>query len=193
MGIEMSNGLSLPQVHLGVYLTSGSETSNAVKWALEAGYRGYIYVLSSLRGSYDAARKSITKSIQASGLQYIDLFLLHSPYGGKARRLECWRAVEDAIDAGEVRTGGVSNFGVKHLQELLDSRPRIKPAVNQIKVLVRTDSLVLSYVPLPKSVKKERIVENGAIDGIEITLEDMNLLDSLDEYLVTDWDPVDTD
>jgi aryl-alcohol dehydrogenase-like predicted oxidoreductase len=41
--------------------------------------------------------------------------LLHSPYGGKKKRLECWKAVEDAIDEGEVRTGGVSNFGVKHV------------------------------------------------------------------------------
>lgn len=62
-----------------------------------------------------------------------------------------------------------------------------------MKVPITTDSLVLSYVPLPKSVKQKRIVENSAIDGFEITLEDMHLLDSLDEYLVTDWDPVDTD
>lgn len=48
-------------------------------------------------------------------------------------------------------------------------------------------------MPLPKSAKKERIVENGAIDNFEIATADMDLLDSLDEYLVTDWDPVDTD
>ena len=65
--------------------------------------------------SYDDARKSITNSVKRSGLGYIDLFLLHSPYGGKDRRLQSWRAVEDAIDAGEVRTGGVSNYGVKHV------------------------------------------------------------------------------
>lgn len=185
----MSNGLSIPQIHLGVYLTSGNETINAVLWALEAGYRGLvscsfrgfsratnltvsasfdsaqiyhnerevgqgirsflsseknttglersqIFYTSKLasNASYDVARKAITKSVHASGLEYIDLFLLHSPYGGKARRLECWKAVEDAIDDGEIKSGGVSNFGVKHLQELLDSQPRIKPAVNQIEV-----------------------------------------------------------
>lgn len=98
--------------------------------------RSHIFYTSKLASntSYDAARKSITKSVQASGLQYIDLFLLHSPYGGKARRLECWKAVEDAIEDGEIKTGGVSNFGVKHLQELLDSQPRIKPAVNQVEI-----------------------------------------------------------
>lgn len=65
--------------------------------------------------SYDVARKSIKESVKQSGLGYIDLFLLHSPYGGKSKRLESWKAVEDAIDDGEVRTGGVSNFGVKHV------------------------------------------------------------------------------
>lgn len=65
--------------------------------------------------SYDEARKSIKKSVKACGLGYIDLFLLHSPYGGKTARLESWRAVEDAIADGEVKIGGVSNFGVKHV------------------------------------------------------------------------------
>ncbi|MCJ1459697.1 hypothetical protein MMC28_010076 [Mycoblastus sanguinarius] len=84
--------------------------------------------------SYDLARKSIKQSVKQSGLGYIDLFLLHSPYGGKKKRLECWKAVEDAIEDGEVKTGGVSNFGVKHLQELLASKLRVHPAVNQIEV-----------------------------------------------------------
>ena len=65
--------------------------------------------------SYEAARKSIKQSVKQSGLGYIDLFLLHSPYGGKTKRSESWRAVEDAIQDGEVKTGGVSNFGVKHV------------------------------------------------------------------------------
>jgi diketogulonate reductase-like aldo/keto reductase len=42
---------------------------------------------------YDAARRAIKKSVQVCGLGYIDLFLLHSPYGGGRKRLECWRAV----------------------------------------------------------------------------------------------------
>lgn len=103
--------------------------------------------------SYAEARKSIKQSVKACGLGYIDLFLLHSPYGGKQARLESWRAVEDAIDEGEVRIGGVSNFGVKHvsfwlvnwcllvrvdlsgqIEEMIASKPRIMPAVNQIEV-----------------------------------------------------------
>lgn len=65
--------------------------------------------------SYETARRSITQSVKQSGLGYIDLFLLHSPYGGKAARLASWKAVEDAIADGEVKTGGVSNYGVKHV------------------------------------------------------------------------------
>lgn len=75
--------------------------------------------------SYEAARKSIKQSVKQCGLGYIDLFLLHSPYGGKSRRLECWRAVEDAIDDGEIKTGGISNFGVKHVRRYLFS-PKVK-------------------------------------------------------------------
>lgn len=65
---------------------------------------------------YETVRKSIKQSIRASGLDYVDLFLLHSPYGGKKARLESWRAVEDAIQDKEIRTGGVSNYGVKHVR-----------------------------------------------------------------------------
>jgi|SRR5690242_11603467 len=75
--------------------------------------------------SYDTARKAIKKSVKDCGLGYIDLFLLHSPYGGKRARLESWRAVEDAIDDGEVKIGGVSNYGVKHVSILSLSAIRL--------------------------------------------------------------------
>lgn len=148
--IKLNNGSLMPHLHLGVYMTSGRETVNAVLEALKSGYLGFdsaewyanerevgtainqflksadnqqklkredIWFTTKLKtnNSYDAARKSIKKSIQQSGLEYLDLYLLHSPYGGKAKRLECWRAVEDAIEEGEIKAGGVSNFGVKHV------------------------------------------------------------------------------
>lgn len=68
--------------------------------------------------AYDTARKAIKRSVKECGLGYIDLFLLHSPYGGKKARLDSWRAVEDAIDDGEVKIGGVSNYGVKHVRPI---------------------------------------------------------------------------
>lgn len=54
-------------------------------------------------------------------------------------------------------------------------------------------SLQHGYVPLPKSVSKERIESNGKVDFFEIGEEEMKQLDKLDEYLVTDWDPTDAD
>lgn len=276
--IKLNNGLSMPRIHLGVYLMARSDTSEATKWALEAGYRAIdsaqmyhneaevgsaisvflssssntasltrsdIFFTTKLASNtnYNDARRSIKDSLKQCGLDYIDLFLLHSPYGGKGSRLECWRAVEDAIDAGEIKTGGVSNFGVKHLRELLASKPRVIPAVNQIEVhpfntrteitsfcqdqgiivqayaplaraLRMQDPTIMSlsqkysatpaqlmirwslqhgFVPLPKSVTRSRIVSNGAVDGFEISAHDMVQMDELDEYLVTDWDPVDCD
>lgn len=54
-------------------------------------------------------------------------------------------------------------------------------------------SLQHGFVPLPKSVRRERIVENGDVGGFEIEEGDMAKMDGLDEYLVTDWDPVDAE
>lgn len=54
-------------------------------------------------------------------------------------------------------------------------------------------SLQHGFVPLPKSVSKERIIANGDVGGFEIDNADMKTMDGLDEYLVTDWDPVDCD
>lgn len=200
----------------------------------------YTSKLAENRAQYDAVRASIAKSVADCGLGYIDLFLLHSPYGGKQARLTSWRAVEDAIDAGEIRSGGVSNYGVAHIEELV-ATARIQPVVNQIEshpFNTRTDirdcckkhnilieayaplvrgmrmrdatvvslskqyncspaqllvrwSLQHGMVPLPKSVRKDRMVENADVNGFEITSGDMAKLDDLDEHLVTDWDPTD--
>lgn len=60
------------------------------------------------------------------------------------------------------------------------------------QLLVRW-SLQKGYVPLPKSVKKPRIVSNAQVEEFDIEEEDMEVLDGLDEYLVTDWDPTDAD
>ena len=147
---KLNNGLTMPRIHLGVYLMSGSEASSAVHHALDAGYRGFdsaqmyhnekqvggaildymqqhpemkredIHYTTKLASNsdYDSARRSIRNSVTACGLGYIDLFLLHSPYGGKQTRLESWQAIEDAVEDGEVRIGGVSNFGEKHVSIL---------------------------------------------------------------------------
>jgi diketogulonate reductase-like aldo/keto reductase len=78
--------------------------------------RGDIWFTTKLKMNtgYEATRRAIKQSIRESGLEYVDLYLLHSPYGGRKRRLDCWAAVEDAVRDGEVRSAGVSNYGVHH-------------------------------------------------------------------------------
>jgi diketogulonate reductase-like aldo/keto reductase len=68
--------------------------------------------------NYNDATKSVDSTLRRTGLEYIDLYLLHSPYGGKGGRLGAWKALAEAVDAGKVRSIGVSNFGVHHLEEL---------------------------------------------------------------------------
>lgn len=68
--------------------------------------------------NYKDATAAINESIRKTGLDYIDLYLLHAPYGGKTGRLGAWKALVEAVESGKVRSIGVSNYGVHHLEEL---------------------------------------------------------------------------
>ena len=68
--------------------------------------------------NYEAAKQVVDESLRLTGLDYIDLYLLHAPYGGKQNRLGAWKALVEAVEAGKVRSIGVSNYGVHHLEEL---------------------------------------------------------------------------
>lgn len=70
--------------------------------------------------NYRDAKLAVNESLKKTGLDYIDLYLLHAPYGGKEGRLGAWRALVEAKNEGKVRDIGVSNYGVQHLQELED-------------------------------------------------------------------------
>lgn len=78
-----------------------------------------------------AAEKSLNK-LQTG---YIDLLILHSPLPGPQLRKESYDALQKLVSLGKVKSIGVSNYGVKHLKELLDQKPKIKPAVNQVEVI----------------------------------------------------------
>ena len=63
--------------------------------------------------SYNAAKKAIEKTLkEVKELKYIDLMLLHSPYGGTDNRLGAWKALTEAVEEGHIRSIGVSNYGV---------------------------------------------------------------------------------
>ena len=60
----------------------------------------------------------MNKTLAETGLEYIDLMLLHAPYGGSAARKAAWRGLVECVEAGKVRSIGVSNYSVEHLDEL---------------------------------------------------------------------------
>lgn len=186
--IPLNNGVTIPRFGLGVFRTGqGGATKSAVLAALAAGYRhidtAHIYrneeeVGAALRESgiprsevfittklwnddqgYDSALRAFDKSLRALGLTELDLYLLHWPVPGK--RLEAWRALERLLREGRCRAIGVSNFMVRHLDELC-AASEIVPAVNQIglhpflqqrEVVARAQALgivVEAYSPLAK-------------------------------------------
>ncbi|KAK8050595.1 hypothetical protein PG994_012325 [Apiospora phragmitis] len=71
-----------------------------------------------LKLSYESAKTQVDATLAETGLGYIDLMLIHAPYGGPEARKGAWRALVEAVDAGKVRSIGVSNYGVHHLDEL---------------------------------------------------------------------------
>ncbi|PWN99251.1 hypothetical protein FA09DRAFT_328679 [Tilletiopsis washingtonensis] len=138
-------------------------TENAVKWAFEAGYRHVdsaarymneeavgravqefvqkggvareeLFITSKLwDADHEKAAEAINDSLKKLQLEYIDLYLIHSPGNlGPEARLKAWKDLEDAVDAGKIKSIGVSNFDVEELDHLL-ANCRIKPAVNQIE------------------------------------------------------------
>ncbi|CCA69673.1 related to 2,5-diketo-D-gluconic acid reductase [Serendipita indica DSM 11827] len=198
--------------------------------------------LQSNRG-YSATKRAIETSFEkCRGLEYIDLYLIHSPLGGPQMRKESWKAVLEAKEEGKLRSVGVSNYGVAHLDEMMADGVEM-PVINQVdlhpfmtrdpivercrelgivleawgpvvrglrfkhptivelakrhskspaQILLRY-SLQRGYIPLPKSVTKERIIENKNLYDFELSDKEMETLHSLDEYLVTDWDVTNAD
>ncbi|GAB0136820.1 hypothetical protein EsDP_00005108 [Epichloe bromicola] len=82
---------------------------------------------------YEATFNALCSSLEKFGLDYLDLYLMHSPAEDEQKRLESWRALETAQKLGKVRSIGVSNFGAAHIENLLENAS-VVPAVNQVEV-----------------------------------------------------------
>jgi diketogulonate reductase-like aldo/keto reductase len=171
--VLLNNNIEIPQLGLGVYRSApGTETRQAVSWALELGYRhidtaaaygnedsvgealrsstiprSQIFVTTKLRNEdhgYTEALRALDVSLRRLNLDYLDLWLIHWPV--ERLRLETWRAFERVLEDGRARAVGVSNYMVRHLEELF-AHSTVKPAVNQIELhpfIYRTRAEVLA-------------------------------------------------
>jgi diketogulonate reductase-like aldo/keto reductase len=157
--VKLNNGVEMPWLGLGVFQSvPGKETEQAVRWALEIGYRhidtaaaynneedvGRALKASGLRSEevfvttkvwnsdqgYESTLKAFDLSRKKLGLDVVDLYLVHWPVKGKSA--ETWRALEKLYAEGKVRGIGVSNFLVHHLEELAQASS-VTPAVNQVE------------------------------------------------------------
>jgi len=155
----LHNGVQMPWVGLGVYkVKEGEEVKNAVRTALEIGYRHIdtaafyeneegvgqairesgipreqVFVTTKVWNTdqgYETTLKAFDTSLKKLGFDYVDLYLVHWPVKGKYK--ETYKALEKLYKDGYVRAIGVSNFQIHHLQDVL-ADCEIKPMVNQVE------------------------------------------------------------
>jgi len=255
--VTLNNGVKMPIIGFGVYqIPDAEECENAVYEALMAGYRlidtaaGYLneeavgraikrsgvpreelFITTKLwvqDAGYESAKLAFAKSLKKLQLDYLDLYLIHQPFGDY---YGAWRAMEDLYREGKAKAIGVSNFLPDRLMDLIVHN-EIAPAVNQIEThpfYQQTESAAFmkeqgvqhqSWAPfaeglnnmfgnevlasiaekhnksvaqvvlrwlvqrevvvIPKSVRKERIVENFDIFDFELSSDDIEQILTLD-------------
>ena len=255
--VQLNNGIAMPLQGFGVYqMTDAAECERAVLDALETGYRlidtaasyqnetqvgnalmqsgiarDELFITTKLwlQGtSYEGAKAQFERSLNRLQLDYVDLYLIHQPFGDVHG---AWRAMEELHEAGKIRAIGVSNFQPDRLADLMAFN-RIAPTVNQIEVnpfnqqlhatpwmqsrgiqpeawapfaegrnglfthpvltaignkygksvgqVVLRWLLQRGIVSLAKSVRKERMVENFAINDFALSADDMLRIAALD-------------
>lgn len=191
--IGLNSGWRIPRLGFGLtHGAPYRPVQQLVEWAVDYGYRlfdsakmldnetaaGNIFgklwsmrektfivaKLSNVDHGYIPAMYAFHRSMNELQLDYVDLYLIHTPVPGKELRLESWRGIEKVVFDKKCRSIGVSNYGIHHLEELFENC-RIKPAVNQLEVhpwlrrheLIdfcrENDVVVEAYSPLTKGRK----------------------------------------
>ena len=255
--ITLNNGVEMPILGFGVFqIKDAEECENTVVEAIQSGYRlidtaaSYLneeavgkaikrcgvpreelFITTKLwiqRDGYEGTKKAFENSMKRLQLDYLDLYLIHQPYGDVYGE---WRAMEDLYKEGKVRAIGVANFLPDRLIDLMINN-EIAPAINQIEThpfhqqiegqqflqdnnvqieswgpfaegknnMFQNELLVSiaqrygksvaqvilrwltqrGVIVIPKSVRKERIVENFNIFDFELSAEDIEAIVSLD-------------
>lgn len=157
--VKLNNGVEMPKLGFGVFqMTDAKECERAVIDAIESGYRlidtaasyqNETQVGNALKQSgverealfvttklwlqdthYEGAKAQFERSLNRLQLDYVDLYLIHQPYGDVHG---AWRAMEELHQAGKIRAIGVSNFHPDRLADLIAFN-KVVPAVNQIEV-----------------------------------------------------------
>jgi methylglyoxal/glyoxal reductase len=157
---KLNNGVEIPYLGFGTLRSKDDEeTVNAVRWAIEAGYRHIdtagaygneksvglgirqsgidrkkMFVTTKLRleDMFPGAQiKGFENSLKLLQLDYFDLYLIHWPIAGKT--LAAWKDLEKIYESGRARAIGVCNFAEHHFVELLRST-KIVPVLNQIEL-----------------------------------------------------------
>ena len=156
--VILNNGVKMPQLGYGVYQVTKDECERCVLDALKAGYRlidtaqSYFNeeeVGSAIKKSgipreeiflttkvwiehygYENAKKSVFESMKKLQTEYLDLVLLHQPFGDV---YGAWRALEELYEEGKIRAIGISNFYVDRMVEFVNFN-RIKPMITQMEV-----------------------------------------------------------
>jgi 2,5-diketo-D-gluconate reductase A len=159
--VELANGVRIPQFGFGVFQIPPEETAQAVRTALEAGYRHIdtaqmyrneegvgagiaasgvarddVFVTTKLANDahgHDNAITALEGSLRRLGFDHVDLYLIHWPLPHKDNFVRTWQGFEDLLRAGKARAIGVSNFQPAHLDRLAEESATV-PAVNQIEL-----------------------------------------------------------
>ncbi len=158
--ILLNSGFEIPRLGLGVFqVVAGQYAKNLIMDAFKSGYRHIdtakvygnertvgeavrqcgipreeIFVTTKLWNSdqgFDTSISAFNESLKQLGLDYIDLFLVHWPL--EDVRVDSWKALETLYEGGSLRSIGVSNFMIDHLEELIE-QSSIIPAVNQVEL-----------------------------------------------------------
>ncbi|CAI1566722.1 2,5-diketo-D-gluconic acid reductase A [Serratia entomophila] len=153
------DGNAIPAIGFGVWQSRGEELINAVRCALDSGYRlidtAAIYGNESEVGTaiktagvrredvfittklwndrHDDVENAFSESLSKLGCDYIDLYLIHWPVSGQDLFVSAWNDMIRLRDSGRVKNIGVSNFSIEQIRRL-EAETGVMPAVNQLQI-----------------------------------------------------------